>query len=167
MTKYDLFFSYNHKIQNIVRDLERYLTQNHSWKIYLDINENRVGDCLAKKLSESIDSSKVFVCFITSEYAISENCKDEFSWAQSHKKPMIIVMMENCNLNELGEIGFRISRIIRLNVYKNLDEFKTYQGPNFNKFIDEIRLILTSLENSADKKPELKYILVFGFQLKI
>jgi hypothetical protein len=166
MTKYDLFFSYNHKIQNLVKDLERHLTQNHSWNIYLDVNENHIGDCLAKKLSESICSSKIFVCFITSAYCTSENCKDEFSWAQSQKKPMIILMMENCNLTELGEIGFRISRLIRLNAYKNLVEFKAYKGPDFNKFIDEICLNLNSLENITDKKTELKYILVFALKLK-
>ena len=86
MSEYDLFFSYQHDIQVMVKELLTFLKKKYGWRIYLDILENRTGKPLANQLSCSIDNSSVFVCFITLKYSQSNNCKDEFEWAVNVKK---------------------------------------------------------------------------------
>jgi len=52
-------------------------------------------------------------------------------------------MMEKLDLGSLGEIGFRIARLTRLNLYSDIQRFKTFSGDNYEAFIREIHEALS------------------------
>ena len=50
---------------------------------------------LTDQLADGILKARVFICCITKKYSESDNCKLEFSFAKTNKKPMIIIMLEH------------------------------------------------------------------------
>jgi hypothetical protein len=138
--KYDIFISYEHSNQQDILRFSDYLRVKHKFKVFFDMDDVNSGEPLGKTLLTALDNSKVFVCFITKRYANSRNCQDEFNWAFiKRQQPTIIVMLERIgDFSELGEIGFRIFRQIRINLFKDVDVFQTFSGPEFDKLIRSI-----------------------------
>ena len=49
---------------------------------------------LMKQIAEGIKNSRIFVCCVTKEYSESASCNTELSFAGTHKKPRLILMLD-------------------------------------------------------------------------
>ena len=80
------FLSYNWGENNMnikkVRKIHDELKANFEAKIWWDQVELKGGDW-RKQVSQAIRNCKIFICFITREYAKSPNCMDELSIAKN------------------------------------------------------------------------------------
>ena len=148
----DVFISYNWGVKKQVKALFDILTSSN-YQVWLDENDLNSGNsALTAELAKGIKQSKVFLSCITNDYCKSNNCNLEVEYASAKKKPMIALMIDRIDptdideiqitgrLDETSGIGFIITPFVRINCYKNAQDW-----PNLNK--DEIiKAIKNSLE---------------------
>ncbi len=148
----DVFISYNWGVKKQVKALFDILTSSN-YQVWLDENDlNSGSSALTAELAKGIKQSKVFLSCITNDYCKSNNCNLEVEYASAKKKPMIALMIDRIDptdideiqitgrLDETSGIGFIITPFVRINCYKNAQDW-----PNLNK--DEIiKAIKNSLE---------------------
>jgi hypothetical protein len=114
---FDIFLSYNWDSKGVVRSLYDKLTVNLGYKVWIDDDQLDSG-MLYEQLCQGIKNSKVVLCCVTQKYADSENCIKEITFAQTCKKPLVILMLERLNISEIGCVGFIIASLTRFNFYK-------------------------------------------------
>jgi hypothetical protein len=148
----DVFISYNWGVKKQVKALFDILTSSN-YQVWLDEKDLNSGNsALTAELAKGIKQSKVFLSCITNDYCKSNNCNLEVEYASAKKKPMIALMIDRIDptdideiqitgrLDETSGIGFIITPFVRINCYKNAQDW-----PNLNK--DEIiKAIKNSLE---------------------
>ena len=152
MKNYDVFLSYNWDVKVQVKNLYKELkNQNMSvWMDEFEMGQHRLVD----ELSKAIHDSTVFVSCITKKYCDSENCKDEVDYAKNLKKPMVILMFERLNIDDLGGVGFIICPKVRFNCYKDPSIFTNWHG---NQLFDSILVAIKEHLNEAISLDESKY----------
>ena len=131
-TSADVFISYNWNCGKLVERLYAKLTSLgiSVWRDIINLNQTSepltlqlgfkfvfillvgqlhlrlIGRLIYK--ANAISGCKIFMCLITSAYYKSRNCNLEIEYANTLKKKMIILMIENLRIEELGAIGFII-----------------------------------------------------------
>lgn len=141
--EFDIFLSYNWSSKVIAQSFFTKLTKEHKLKVWMDDSQldNRL---LYEQLCEGINKSRLFLCLITKKYSESDNCIKEINFASLKKMPLIVVMLENLNISQIGSVGFIIAPVIRYNFYdENLFSSKSY-----NSMIKSIRANLDTDNNS-------------------
>ena len=104
----DVFISYNWNCSKLVEQLYAKLT-SLDIRVWRDVvNLNQTSEPLTLQLANAIQDCKIFMCLITTAYYKSRNCNLEIEYANTLKKKMIILMVENLRIEELGAIGFII-----------------------------------------------------------
>ena len=102
-----MFISYNWSIKDQVDILENKLKSNNL-KVWRDIrNLEKSDNPLTSQLSEAIKKSKLVICCITKEYCRSHNCNLEIEWANTLKKPLIVLMIDKLDLSESIQVTDR------------------------------------------------------------
>jgi hypothetical protein len=125
----DLFISYQWGSQESVKNLYEFL-KSKKYKTWMDINRLDAGGLgLNNQLSQAIKSSRVVICCITKAYDKSENCKLEINWAKQNKKPLIILMFEDVPVEQLDNVGFIITPLLRINLFEDKQVFRKWTGP--------------------------------------
>ena len=115
--KYDLFLSYNHKHKDAVNRLYNFLTSKKI-KVWMD-KKLSAGSRLNEELEREIQQAKLFMCCVSRNYAKSENCKAELSYAiQTAKKTVIPLMFENLTPDETKGIGLILSQYLRIQIFE-------------------------------------------------
>ena len=61
----------------------------------------------------------MFLCFVTSQYDLSDTCRRELDWADELKKPIIVIMLEDLQISTLKKIGFYIKPLLRINYFND------------------------------------------------
>jgi hypothetical protein len=117
MKELDVFISYQHGSQDVMKGLYEKLTQA-GYKVWMDIYSMNAGH-LYQKIAEGLKNSKIVICAITKSYAQSANCENEIAYAFEQKKKIIALMLERENIGELGGVGFKIANLLRINLYKD------------------------------------------------
>lgn len=114
---WDAFFSYNWGIkrsnQKKVIEIRNYITSELQIKTWIDMVEMKSGD-LSKNVFNGIKGSKLFICFITSDYSDSKNCMNELCLAKKLGKEIIFYISEDISgmsqdvltKNVLKEVAF-------------------------------------------------------------
>ena len=101
---YDLFLSYNWSIQDKVKILDNKL-RLLGYKLFRDVydlekNENP----LSTQLAIAIRNSKIVICCINKGYCESQNCNLEIDYAHTLAKPLIVLMIDKLNIEEISDI---------------------------------------------------------------
>jgi len=90
---FDIFLSYNWDHKPFVKKLYEKLC-NLNFKVWIDFKELD-NTSLTSQLADGITKSHIFMCCISKKYSESRNCRKEFFFAISEKKPTIILMFEH------------------------------------------------------------------------
>jgi hypothetical protein len=107
-SEFDIFLSYNWDQKLQVKRLKDEFTKTYGLKCCLDQKE--------------IKNSNVFIVCISVKYCLSDECTNEINYAKSINKPIIILMLERLNIQELADICFTIDRLIKINNTYPLNE---------------------------------------------
>jgi hypothetical protein len=67
---------------------------NVGYRVWLDIFQMGGGDSLFAKIDEGIRNAKCVIACVTPKYTLSVNCRREMSLADSLKKPIIPLLLE-------------------------------------------------------------------------
>jgi hypothetical protein len=143
LSEIDLFISYQSDIKEHVKKLYGFL-KTLDYAVWMDINRLVAadkGNGLNEELAKVIGNSRAFICCITKAYYKNENCKLEFYWARRTMKPLIILMYEKVNIENLNSVGLTIAPLTQINLYKNLKA--TWDGPKKDELINAILAALS------------------------
>lgn len=102
-SEFDIFLSYNWDQKLQVKRLKDEFTKTYGLKC-----------CQESKIS-NLKNSNVFIACISVKYCLSDQCINEINYAKSINKPIIILMLERLNIQELADICFTIDRLIKIN----------------------------------------------------
>jgi len=118
--EFDVFCSYQWDRKSEIENLHANLV-GEDLTIWRDTNElrsNNVG--LFKQLGENIIRSKVFLCCLTVKYTKSQNCLRELNFAAKMAKPIVYLMIEKINPEQLDpEVSFIMGNAVYIQCYKN------------------------------------------------
>ena len=105
---YDVFISYNWAIIDQVAKFDGKTEKKTGLRICRDVRDlTNSSNPLTAQLSVAIRKSNLIVCFITKQYCQSHNCNLEVDWANTLKKPLVVVMIEKLDSNEeISVTGF-------------------------------------------------------------
>jgi hypothetical protein len=73
-------------------------------------------------IESKIKNSNVFIVCISVKYCLSDECINEINYAKSINKPIITLMLERLDIQELADICFTIDRLIKINNTYPLNE---------------------------------------------
>ena len=98
-----------------------------------------INSLLKIGLSEGIQASTVVICCVTKAYTESLNCKKEISYAETNKKPLVVLMLEKLDTNKIGAVGFIITPLVRQNVFNTPNLLHEWSGNDFEGILKSIR----------------------------
>jgi hypothetical protein len=138
--EFDVFCSYQWDIKSDIEHLHKNLESAvKDLRIWRDVNElrnNNVG--LFKQLGKNIIGSKIFLCCLTKKYTKSENCLRELNFAAKMSKPIIYLMIEKMNVDQLDpEVAFIMGNAVYIQCYKNPTNWFE-SGGNLEEITDSI-----------------------------
>ena len=111
----DLFISYcwgkEKANQKKVIQFKEYMTKNHHWTLWMDIDQITVGHQLNTAIEKAIRGCKAAIIVLTPEYGESKNCVKEISLADAMGKPLIPIIFEDVAWPP-ENLGFYLSQTI-------------------------------------------------------
>jgi hypothetical protein len=137
LINYDIHVSYHEASLSLVTDMIKLLSTKY---IFCTIQEE-------------IKLSKVFLAFITKKYCETATCLNAIKFANENKMPLIAVMLEEINIDDLGLVAFYIIDKKRCTAYKDLKSFKKLKGTQFD---DLINVLNESLNKSDEKTKQVQ-----------
>ena len=137
---FDIFFSYEQQIEKKLIRLCDALKKRCDVKIFLNDKSKDIKSEI--KSDEAILSSKVFICCLTKAYTFSKKCQNEIALAYTKDKPIIVLMFEKLQSQDLCTIVFALSNISKFNLYDDLKILDVWDGSLFDLIIRSIEVLL-------------------------
>ena len=140
---FDVFISYQWDSDAHIASLLKNLSDK-----FIDARRDKENlksnnDGLFKQLGEQIKRARVFLCCLTKKYTQSANCIRELNFAAKIGKPIIYLMIEKMNVQELEtEVAFIMGNSVYVHCYK-------HPGTWFDLDIEEI---CNNIKNQLDVK---------------
>ena len=85
------------------------------------------------------------VACVTNKYALSANCRREISLADALKKPIIPLLMEETRWPPEGTMGPVFTELPYINMVKDKQIQKTWEGKPFEELVSKIRQYIPQL----------------------
>ena len=106
--KNDVFISYNWGHKQQVKEFHDKLAASglSAWRDEKELLNNELP--LSGQLASAIKKSKLFLCFISKKYSQSHNCILEIEYANTLRKKILVLMLENLKMEELDGVGLII-----------------------------------------------------------
>jgi hypothetical protein len=145
---YDIFFSYEQQIEKKITKLYEIMKQKFEINIFFNLKtnkDNQIND-------SSINDSKIVVCCVTKAYTVSKKCQNEIAIAYTNDKPIIVLMFEKLNNQDINTIAFALSNISKFNLYDDVKIFDTWDGSLFEHITRSIESLLK--RNIRKQRPE-------------
>ena len=119
--KFDIFISYQWNMKNTVKQFCDKLNESmENLDIWRDDDQLRSDNSsLSVQLTKGIRNSKLIVCFITKEYALSRNCMKELHFADKLNKIIMFLLINKMEAVNSDEIQFIMANYLYINCYKN------------------------------------------------
>ncbi|CAF1291775.1 unnamed protein product [Rotaria magnacalcarata] len=116
-----IMLSYEWTVQNLVLSTYDCLVAKEL-PVWMDIKAGIPSDNLFEGISEAIENSACFVCFMTPEYQQSDFCKQELQYAKACKIPIVPLKLVK-NWEPTSWLGFITAGLLWLDFYhiKNLE----------------------------------------------
>ena len=142
-----VFISYQWDIKEDVKQLRNILKSN-GFEAWLDDDKIHGGDNLNNELADAILNANIFISCITKNYANSEMCNKELTFAFKAKKKIIPILFEDLNMVELRGVGLIISNLLYIKVDFNKKWENVWLGPIADKLIGSLNNALVSKEKT-------------------
>jgi uncharacterized protein YaeQ len=137
-----LFISYSHADEEIVHKVADELLRKN-FKIWIDRDNIQVGRDENKQIKTGVESSKVFICFISENYCKSQACKKELHLALRNKNNIFLIMLVK-NATEGVEIHINRSMTM-FYAYKDGMKFEPWSQNLFNNLVKNLTDLLTKV----------------------
>jgi hypothetical protein len=102
-----VFLSYNWSCKEQVKELDKKLTESglKVWRDEKYLENNNTP--LLSQITTAIRKSKLIVCCVSEKYCESHNCNLELEWANTLKKNLLVLMIDNIDFSkEIRVNGF-------------------------------------------------------------
>jgi hypothetical protein len=140
----NIFISYAHADKVIVLKIFDKLKENFT--VWIDEVNLIGGDDLYEKIAGGLRNSSLFICFISEQYCVSNNCKREIALADNLKKKILPVMLQREAKN-----GIEL-------YIATLNTFYAFKKPNvFDPWSEDLYQRLE--ENILDLTKEITFII--------
>ena len=138
--KWDVMVSYNWKTgKECANDLYKVLTEN-GYRVWID-EKNMAGD-LESEMAKGVANSEIVLLLISEEYERSHNCIREYTHANSCRKIIIPIQVENYLPPSSSKLALIISGKIYYQLYENKEK--------------NMKSILKEIENLIGKRFSIK-----------
>ena len=127
------------------------------------------GHTLNNELADAILNANVFISCITKNYANSEMCNKELTFAFKAKKKIIPILFEDLNMVELRGVGLIISNLLYIKVDYNKKRENVWSGPIADKLIGSLNDSLVLKEKTIitpEVEPEVLFISIILIKRK-
>ncbi len=144
-----IFISYSHKDKDEVLNVLEQMVET-GYRVWFDegIDPGTEWD---ENIARHVEQCDAFIAFISENYIISDNCKDELNYARDLKKDRLLVYLEKTDLP--SGMAMRLNRLqaIHKYTYKDKKDFfqKLFSAPMVerNKGIPQV---FSEISNSID-----------------
>lgn len=138
-----VFVSYSHRNTNAVIEIIKQL-QHDGYRVWYDEGIDP-GSEWDENIADHVEKCFCFLAFLSKEYIVSSNCKDELNFARELDKPRLLIYLEDIELP--SGLRMRLSRLQAIHMYRyaNMDSF-------YEKLAD-----FSALEKCRTVLPELAW----------
>lgn len=158
---YDLFLLYHTTSLIDARDLYVKLNELYLLKTYFNENDNNylnlmnTDDSQHLKYYQLIHQSHIVVVFITKNFIFNQNCTHLFKYLFDIKKPVLILMLETIDMNDLlvkinvdnTNANYQPSDLNIIDFYASFKlNYQRWSGEAFNNF----KLLLNQLLSESN-----------------
>ena len=150
MNRYDLYFSYHSELRFQINQLYERLTDEHNIKIFQK-SEDRDFEYVA--FLKGIKHSEVFVSCVSKQYLESRNCIKEIRFAYELDKPIIILLI---NDYEIEDLDLPVEPVSYVKCYSK----EIYHGKAYEDILKSIKKVIPGLNQGASYSDE--HIQEFG-----
>ncbi len=116
-----IFVSYSHKDREIVLDILAKMADN-GYRVWFDegIDPGTEWD---DNIATHIDDCGYFIAFVSKNYILSDNCKDELNYARDLDRKRLLIYLESVKLP--SGLAMRLNRLQAIHKYKydNISDF--------------------------------------------
>ncbi len=152
MAKFSVFISYQWAIKSQVEIMHAKLI-GKGLRVWRDDTQFRnISTEWTQQIAEGMSASTTVLICLTQKYLQSENCLKEIHYANSLKKPIVVLMIERLSMEACGGVGFIISSLLRVNCYNDANNWHV-------TFIEEIRRAIDQSSGVADQDEAYKEIM--------
>ncbi|KAJ7333097.1 hypothetical protein OS493_018272 [Desmophyllum pertusum] len=74
------------------------------------------GDALFAQIDAGIRASKVMICCVTEKYCLSEICQREVTLADTLRKPIIPLLLEELDWPPAGQLALIFTKLLYINM---------------------------------------------------
>lgn len=168
----EIFLSYSHKNKDDINELYDILTKKYKLSLWKDTQSIRTGDDFREEIHHGILNAKIFLSCLSKDYIESKNCIKELKLANSLEKKCLLLVLESIDIEKIPSISMLVIGEQRCHIYnnrKNDPKAKLWTGEIFEKFIDDIGLILGKDMKKQALPPRVSVIfsLIFLIIVKI
>ena len=141
--KYDAYISYQWDSKPLVLQLQKKLS-DYNLNIHVDSlgiepNTNRIRSDVSNILKET----RYFICALTKSYCDTVNSSylnaQEIHYAYTIKMPFIVLMLEEMNIVEIGNVNTLMNEYSRFNCYFKPQFLKEWTGPLLEAILKKIK----------------------------
>lgn len=91
-----------------------------------------------EKIDSGVRGCKVVLTCVTQKYSFSANCRREVSLADTLKKPIMPLLLENIDWPPTGPMSMVFSELLFINFYRDEEVQMKWTGQNFDALLDKI-----------------------------
>ncbi|XP_033738373.1 uncharacterized protein LOC117325949 isoform X2 [Pecten maximus] len=151
----DVFLSYQWGKQKQIKQLYKRLCEL-GLTCWMDIYQMGGGDSLYDKIDRGVRGCKIVLSCVTTKYAVSANCRREVSLADSLKKPVVPLLLEEMQWPPSGPMSMVFTQLLFINFYRDEDVQMTWKGDKFDELLskvtDHVPGFMGCIDDSKTKK---------------
>jgi hypothetical protein len=140
--KYDIFLSYSNDGETYGISLYETLRQLYNLNVWIDIENKKTKDKQQLRLNNGLINSKVYVACVTKIFIETNRLVEEINFALQHRKHVLLLLYEEVYLNDYALLTPILSKVLKIDFYKEQETIFKCKGILFNKFIDTLELMI-------------------------
>ncbi|XP_069127352.1 uncharacterized protein [Argopecten irradians] len=133
----DVFLSYQWGKQKQIKQLYKRLSEL-GLTCWMDIYQMGGGDSLFDKIDRGVRGCKIMLSCVTTKYIVSANCRREMTLADSLKKPVVSLLLENMTWPPTGPMSTVFTQFPLIEFNQEEDIQMTWTGIRFEDLLDQI-----------------------------
>jgi hypothetical protein len=138
---YNIFLSYDSKNQKVIQ-LHEFL-KSEGLTVWFDRERMLIGN-INDLLCDGVANSDLFICCLTENYRMRENCKQELNLAQSYRKQILTVFFdeENMSYNDILKKYEEIAYAFAGKIIYKINDLNKLKNAIFSILADLVTIII-------------------------
>ena len=114
------------------------------------------GDSLYDKIDRGIRGCKAVISCVTQKYSLSANCRREISLADTLKKPIIPILLEQMKWPPDGPMSMVFTELLYINCYEDEKVQITWKGEKFDELTETLSQYVPVTKSSQSRRDKPK-----------